>query len=86
VAMLAAGFYVAKGRSTGDKEATTIAFTPPALSTVFAQGHDLLASEWLAKWNRSGAKYPAEIPREQHAAFAESIRSHPQFQGLSPRA
>ena len=76
-ALLAAGFHVAKGISTVDKVDTTIALTPEAMRT--AEGRELLGDEWLGRWSRSGAKFPADVPPEEHAAFEEAIRSHPQF-------
>ncbi len=75
VALLAAGFYVAKGRSTGEKTETTIALTSRDCSR-----HELLAADWLARWHRSGAKFPAEIHADHHSAFEQKIREHPQFQ------
>jgi queuine tRNA-ribosyltransferase len=78
-ALLAAGFYVAKGRSAGAKEETTIAFTPAALGSPFAQRYELLALEWIGRWNRSHAKFPADVPVEKHPAFAEQITRHQQF-------
>ena len=80
VALLAAGFYVAKGRNAGEKEETTIALTPEAAGTRFKNGHDLLSSHWLEKWNRSGAKFPAELPAQERAPFERLIRAHEQFQ------
>ncbi|MDQ3199957.1 MAG: tRNA guanosine(34) transglycosylase Tgt [Verrucomicrobiota bacterium] len=79
-ALLAAGFYVAKGRSAGTKEETTIALTPPALPT--SHPHQLLTLDWLGRWNRSGAKFPAEIAPEQRPAFEILIRQHPQFRSV----
>ena len=48
----------------GAKDQTTIAFTPEADARY----------EWLGD-----AKFPPEIPEEQHGAFAEMIRAHPPF-------
>jgi queuine tRNA-ribosyltransferase len=79
--LLAAGFYVARGRSMGPKEETTIALTPAAPR----DGRDLLAASWLERWNRSGAKFPAELLPAEQAAFERMIRAHPQFQ-LMPEA
>ena len=76
--MLAAGFYVARGRRTGAKVETTIALTPAACRNSTGC-YGLLAEEWLEKWNRSRAKFPNEIPLDQHHAFEDLIRSHPQF-------
>ena len=75
VALLAAGFHVARGRSTGPKHETTIALTPAASK----DRRDMLGPEWLEKWERSGAKFPAEIAAEDRPAFAELIRNHAQF-------
>jgi queuine tRNA-ribosyltransferase len=79
VALLAAGFYVAVGRNAGEKLETTIALTPAACPDPSLCCHDLLGSAWLAKWNRSRAKFPDEIPVTEHAAFEQLIRNHPQF-------
>lgn len=76
-AMLAAGFWVARGRSTGDKEQTTIALTPAAITGFFGKRHELLDGEWLKKWARSGAKIPNWV--DDPAAFEKQIREHPQF-------
>jgi queuine tRNA-ribosyltransferase len=78
-ALLAAGFYVAKGISTVDKVDTTIALTPEAIRK--SGERELLGEEWLGRWSRSGAKFPTDVPAEQHASFEEAIRSHPQFRG-----
>jgi queuine tRNA-ribosyltransferase len=78
-ALLAAGFFVAKGRPAGAKEETTIALTPAALGTPSARRYELLAAEWIGRWNRSQAKFPSEIPADQRPAFAEQIRQHRQF-------
>lgn len=74
--LLAAGFYVARGRSTGDKEETTIALTPEADTS----RHDLLGQEWLTKWRRSAAQFPAGVNPEDRNAFKHTLLSHPQFQ------
>jgi queuine tRNA-ribosyltransferase len=79
-ALLAAGFYVAKGRSAGTKEETTIALTPTALCSPFCRSYELLGAEWIGRWNRSGAKFPTEISSQDQAAFEELIRTHRQFQ------
>ncbi|MEO5753102.1 MAG: tRNA guanosine(34) transglycosylase Tgt [Chthoniobacterales bacterium] len=76
-ALLAAGFYVARGRSAGTKEETTIALTPAVVAT--PHPHQLLALDWLGRWNRSGAKFPAEIAPEQRPAFESMICRHEQF-------
>ncbi len=78
-ALLAAGFFVAKGRSAGVKEETSIALTPAAVAS--AHPHPLLDHTWLGRWSRSQAKFPAEITPEEQNAFEDLIRSHEQFQG-----
>ena len=77
-ALLAAGFFVARGRNAGEKIETTIAMTPTALRTA-ARERDLLADDWLTRWERSAAKFPADIPRDQRSAFEKVIRGHEQF-------
>jgi queuine tRNA-ribosyltransferase len=79
-ALLAAGFYVAKGRPAGTKEETTIALTPAALGSPFCRSYQLLAAEWVGRWNRSRAKFPTEMPEQEQPAFEELIRRHNQFQ------
>jgi queuine tRNA-ribosyltransferase len=80
VALLAAGFYVARGRNAGEKTETTIALTPAAAA---ATPHALLGAEWLEKWGRSTAKIPSEIPAAEHYTFEQLIRTHPQFQAAT---
>jgi len=74
--MLAAGFYVAKGRATGPKNETTVALS----ATAVARNLDceLLDHEWLGRWHRSDAKAPlgAEAGDE---SWREAIAGHPQF-------
>ena len=83
VALLAAGFYVAHGRSAGEKSETTIALTPAAWRASAPGRHELLAADWLGKWGRSIAKFPAEMPAGEHPSFARMILDHPQFQRAS---
>lgn len=78
-AMLAAGFYVARGRSIGEKTETTVAFTPEASAGKFARRHELLGADWLARWQRSGARIPAWVTPEEQAAFVAAIEGHAQF-------
>jgi queuine tRNA-ribosyltransferase len=85
VAMLGAGFWVARGRNAGEKLETTIAFTPAALGKGYAARHELLGDEWLRKWRRSAAKYPAEIEEGQRDLFAQRILGHPQFGAFEGR-
>jgi queuine tRNA-ribosyltransferase len=77
--LLAAGFYVAKGRNAGEKIETTIALTPAILKTSAASRHELLSTDWLGKWSRSAAKFPDEILPDDRSAFEQAIRSHKQF-------
>ena len=76
VAMLAAGFYAAQGLSTGDKTETTIALTVEAVGP----HHKLLGADWLARWHRSTARFPADIPMDDHSSWENVILQHPQFQ------
>lgn len=82
VALLAAGFYVARGRSTGEKVETTIAMTPAARASSLPCRRELLSSDWLGKWNRSAAKFPSQMKPEEHPAFEQVILGHEQFRGL----
>jgi queuine tRNA-ribosyltransferase len=79
-ALLTVGFYVARGCSTGGVPETTIALTPAALHLPSSDGRELLGADWLAKWDRSAAKFPAEICAGHEAAFEATIRGHLQFQ------
>jgi queuine tRNA-ribosyltransferase len=75
-AMLAAGFYVARGRGTGPKAETTIGLTPGAASA--AHGHELLGLEWLAKWRRSESQVPLGNI-EGDDAWRAAVLAHAQF-------
>ncbi len=79
VALLAAGFYVARGRSAGVKAETTIAFTRSNGRDSGSRPHDLLAASWLEKWHRSDAKFPAELPGAERERFESLILAHAQF-------
>lgn len=68
-ALLAAGFFVAEGPSSGPKESTTQAFT--TLDLAKKLGAKLLGDDWLARWHRSGAKDPH---------LTDILEQHPQFQ------
>jgi len=80
VALLAAGFHVARGRSAGAKVETTIALTPSAYRVRAESRYEMLRFEWLQRWSRSAAQFPAEIPLHERPAFERIIRGHPQFQ------
>jgi hypothetical protein len=84
VAMLGAGFLVATGRATDDKPESTIAFTPSARDHGQARRHDLLGADWLVRWERSGARYPSDLPEADRGAFESTILRHEQFRGLRP--
>jgi queuine tRNA-ribosyltransferase len=75
-AMLAAGFYVAKGRGTGPKAETTVGLSERAASA--PHEHELLGAEWLAKWRRSDAQAPFGSPADDPAELA-AVFLHPQF-------
>ena len=81
-ALLAAGFHVARGSGTVDKVDTTIALTPAAIHAAPPPARELLAADWLTKWGRSSAKFPADVPADEQPAFEQAIRTHPQFRGL----
>lgn len=83
-ALLAAGFHLARGRNAGEKIETTIALTPAALRSSFARRRELLASDWLAKWNRSAAKFPTDVAAHERSAFEKIIRDHEQFRNSPP--
>jgi queuine tRNA-ribosyltransferase len=80
-ALLWAGFYVARGAPTGPKAETTVACThPDCLSVAGAPHAPLLDGRWLERWERSGARYPADVGPEVQDGFALRLRAHPQFQ------
>jgi queuine tRNA-ribosyltransferase len=74
-ALLAAGFYVARGRNAGEKIETTIALTPAADRS----NRQMLSRDWLEKWDRSAAKFPEDISAGERAQFEKIIREHEQF-------
>jgi queuine tRNA-ribosyltransferase len=75
-AMLAAGFYIAKGRGTGPKLETTIGLSPRAAAAPHA--HELLGPEWLAKWQRSDAQAPLGSDVDD-VSWQDAVLRHPQF-------
>ena len=75
-AMLAAGFYVAKGVGTGPKPETTIALSRGAAAT--PHGRVLLGAEWLEKWRRSDARTPNGAGGSEDR-WREAVSAHPQF-------
>jgi queuine tRNA-ribosyltransferase len=83
-ALLLAGFHVAEGIGTGPKASTTIAYTGLNGRNGDHPAPRLLGADWLARWRRSDAKYPAGLDLAQQTAFAERIEKHPQFAGIGP--
>jgi queuine tRNA-ribosyltransferase len=75
-AMLAAGFYVAKGRGTGPKAQTTIGLSQRAASG--PHGHELLGAEWLVKWRRSDSQAPFGSSADD-VSWYDAVSEHPQF-------
>lgn len=75
--MLATGFYVASGASSGPKRETTIALTKKALKDY--PELNLLNLEWLQRWKVSHAKLPLGTSSEQQEKVLQSILSHSQF-------
>ncbi|HWJ35988.1 MAG TPA: tRNA guanosine(34) transglycosylase Tgt [Steroidobacteraceae bacterium] len=75
-AMLAAGFYVAKGRGTGPKAETTIGLSPSAAA--LPHGHELLGADWLGKWRRSDAQAPLGTDPDDDS-WRDAVAEHPQF-------
>jgi queuine tRNA-ribosyltransferase len=80
-ALLAAGFYVARGRGTGPKAETTIGLSPGAATG--AHGRELLGGEWLAKWRRSDAQAPLGVTPGDDS-WREAVSDHPQFRRENP--
>jgi queuine tRNA-ribosyltransferase len=78
-ALLAAGFWIGRGRNAGEKVETTIAFTPEAVRNAGRAKRDLLFSDWLAKWERSAARFPADVAPNDRSGFEKIIREHEQF-------
>lgn len=79
-ALLAAGFFVARGRATGPKLETTIALSPLAAES--PHGRELLGAEWLGKWARSDARVPmgaADVDDRWQAA----VTGHAQFAAMT---
>jgi queuine tRNA-ribosyltransferase len=71
--LLAAGFAVARGVSSGPKEETTIALAGDTT------GYALLGADWLARRARSTARFGADVPAELHAELDRAIEMHAQF-------
>ncbi|MDP3068990.1 MAG: tRNA guanosine(34) transglycosylase Tgt [Opitutaceae bacterium] len=79
VALLLAGFFVAEGVGTPPKATTTVAYTRLDGRNDGPDSPRLLGADWLARWRRSGSKYPAGLAESEQAAFARRVEMHPQF-------
>jgi queuine tRNA-ribosyltransferase len=75
-ALLAAGFFVAKGCAAGPKLETTIALSPMASS--LPHGRELLGAEWLSRWQRSDAQAPIGAANSDET-WRQAVMGHPQF-------
>ena len=69
-----------------DKTDTTIALTPAAFRASSLPSHELLATDWLAKWTRSSAKFPADVQADQQPAFEQAILAHRTPRGVETYA
>jgi queuine tRNA-ribosyltransferase len=81
-ALLAAGFYVASGLSSGEKSETTIAMTEQALLRRKGSTEDelhLLNERWLERWQRSDAPYPLLLTVDEEPGVRSLILNHKQF-------
>jgi len=79
VALLTAGFFVAEGVGTGPKSDTTIAFTRAKGAGDHPLSPRLLGQEWLARWRRSGSKFPTTLSDKERPHFEKLIENHQQF-------
>jgi queuine tRNA-ribosyltransferase len=75
-ALLAAGFFVARGCAAGPKRETTIALSP--LATALPHDRELLGAEWLSKWQRSDAQVPMGAA-DSDETWRQAVTGHPQF-------
>ncbi|MBM9577178.1 tRNA guanosine(34) transglycosylase Tgt [Leptospira sp. 201903070] len=74
---LYAGFWVGKGRGTGPKSETTVAYTKrPESEEEISQ---LLGDEWLRRRERSHARFREGWNEEENQTWEKTILSHPQF-------
>ncbi len=79
VALLVAGFHVAEGVGTGPKATTTVAYSRAVAMHGSSTSPRLLGADWLARWKRSGSKYPPGLPEADRATFEQRFLAHPQF-------
>lgn len=82
VALLTSGLFVAQGAGTGPKSDTTLAFTRGDGAARHPLSPPLLGQDWLARWRRSGSKFPNGLTPEEQLVFAQRFEAHPQFAGL----
>jgi queuine tRNA-ribosyltransferase len=75
-AMLAAGFWIAAGISTGAKTETTVALVPGGGAE---DRYRLLGPEWLERWERSQSQLPPGASADEAGRFREAVTDHPQF-------
>lgn len=75
-ALLAAGFFVAKGAASGPKTDTTIAFSQLSL---LGPEFTLLDNEWLSRWERSDSQHADGLPEQESDDIKTRVRRHPQF-------
>ncbi len=75
-ALLAAGFFVARGCAAGPKRETTIALSP--LATALPHDRELLGAEWLSRWQRSDAQAPMGAA-DSDETWRQAVTGHPQF-------
>jgi queuine tRNA-ribosyltransferase len=82
-ALLASGFWVAKGAATGPKSETTVALTYQAQA--LKVGYEvLLGKSWLARWMRSHTPLPVDAGPEREGWMRGLIENHEQFQIALP--
>jgi queuine tRNA-ribosyltransferase len=74
--LLAEGLFVGYGIGVGPKAHTTSIFNDESLAH---KTGNLLGFEWLTRWERSSAQFPANLTDGQKAHFGLTIRDHPQF-------
>lgn len=76
-ALLHSGFWVGKGIGSGPKSETTIAYLREPDTDV--ERANLLGDEWLIRREKSYARYPQELDKDEQLSWDEKILSHPQF-------
>jgi queuine tRNA-ribosyltransferase len=85
-ALLAAGFWMARGVSTGPKTETSAGYFSNGKQDISAWLKDeqprpvLLGQDWIAKRSRSTAKYPSDVYAANCAEIDARLLQHPQFQ------